>query len=128
MRKRARVIYNPTSGREILKQKMVDILDIFEQAGYETSAYATTAAKDSAKNEAQRAAEEGFELVVAAGGDGTINEVVNGIAPLKKNDRKWRSFLLERLTIMLGRCIFPERIRLKQQDGLQKANDSHGYW
>lgn len=42
MRKRARVIYNPTSGRELLKQKLVDILNIFEQAGYETSAYATT--------------------------------------------------------------------------------------
>ncbi len=42
MQKRARVIYNPTSGRELLKQKMVDILNIFEQAGYETSAYATT--------------------------------------------------------------------------------------
>ncbi len=84
MQKRARVIYNPTSGREILKQKMVDILAVFEHAGYETSAFATTPAKDSAKNEAQRAAKDGFELVVAAGGDGTINEVVNGIAPLKK--------------------------------------------
>ncbi len=87
MQKRARVIYNPTSGRELLKQKMVDILNIFEQAGYETSAYATTPAKDSAKNEARRAAEAGFELVVAAGGDGTINEVVNGIAPLKKRPK-----------------------------------------
>ncbi|MFD1124353.1 diacylglycerol kinase [Lentilactobacillus raoultii] len=84
MRKRARVIYNPTSGREILKQKMVDILDVFEHAGYETSAFATTPEKDSAKNEARRAAQDGFELIVAAGGDGTINEVANGVAALKK--------------------------------------------
>ena len=31
-----------------------------------------------------RAAKAGFDLVIAAGGDGTINEVVSGIAPLKK--------------------------------------------
>ncbi|GAY73226.1 transcription regulator [Lentilactobacillus kosonis] len=87
MRKRARVIYNPTSGRELLKQKLVDILNIFEQAGYETSAFATTPEPDSAKNEASRAGKEGFDLVVAAGGDGTINEVVNGLAPLKKRPK-----------------------------------------
>ncbi|UDM32416.1 diacylglycerol kinase [Lentilactobacillus laojiaonis] len=87
MRKRARVIYNPTSGREILKQKMIGILNVFEKAGYETSAFATTPEKDSAKNEATRAALDGFELIVAAGGDGTINEVVNGIAPLEKRPK-----------------------------------------
>ncbi len=43
MRKRARVIYNPTSGREALKKDMIEILNVFEQAGYETSAFATTA-------------------------------------------------------------------------------------
>ncbi len=33
MQKRARVIYNPTAGRELMKQKMIDILGIFEEAG-----------------------------------------------------------------------------------------------
>lgn len=83
MRKRARIIYNPTSGREALRSHLVDILDIYEQAGYETSAFATTPAPNSAKNEAERAAKDGFDLIVAAGGDGTLNEVVNGLAPLK---------------------------------------------
>lgn len=83
MKKRCRIIYNPTSGREAMKNNLVDILNILERAGYETSAYATTPEPDSAKNEAERAAKDGFNLIVAAGGDGTINEVVNGIAPLK---------------------------------------------
>ncbi|WP_288529213.1 diacylglycerol kinase [uncultured Secundilactobacillus sp.] len=87
MRKRARVIYNPTSGREALKKDMIEILNVFEQAGYETSAFATTADPDSAANEANRAARDGFDLVVAAGGDGTINQVVNGIAGLKKRPK-----------------------------------------
>lgn len=62
---------------------MADILQALEEAGFEASAYATTPEPDSAKNEACRVAELGFDLVVAAGGDGTINEVVNGIAPLE---------------------------------------------
>ncbi len=43
--------------------------------------------KNSARNEAHRAARAGFDLLVAAGGDGTINEVVNGIAPLKRRPK-----------------------------------------
>ncbi|HFI0292100.1 TPA: diacylglycerol kinase family lipid kinase [Streptococcus suis] len=85
--KRARLIYNPTSGQEIMKKNVADVLDIFESYGYETSAFQTTPEKDSAKNEARRAAEAGFDLVIAAGGDGTINEVVNGIAPLENRPK-----------------------------------------
>ena len=40
--KRARIIYNPTSGREAIRRDLVDILNVYEQAGYETSAFATT--------------------------------------------------------------------------------------
>lgn len=87
MRKRARVIYNPSSGREALKKDMIDILGVFEQAGYETSAFATTPAPNSARDEAERVGKDGFDLVVAAGGDGTINEVVNGLAGLKKRPK-----------------------------------------
>lgn len=82
--KKARVIYNPTSGKEALKSKLADILDILETAGYEASAFATTPTPFSAREEARRVGESGFDLIVAAGGDGTINEVVNGIAPLEK--------------------------------------------
>lgn len=81
--KKARVIYNPTSGKELMKRALADVLNELENLGYEASAFATTAEANSARNEAFRIGKEGFDLVVAAGGDGTINEVVNGIAPLK---------------------------------------------
>ncbi|EUJ42509.1 diacylglycerol kinase [Listeria riparia] len=80
MQKRARVIYNPTSGREIIKKNLADVLNILENAGYVTSSHATTPEENDAKNEARKAVENRYDLVVAAGGDGTINEVINGIA------------------------------------------------
>ena len=81
---RARIIYNPSSGREQITKYLLDILRIFEQAGYETSTYETTAEYLSASNEAKRAAQAGFDLIVAAGGDGTVSEVINGVAGLEK--------------------------------------------
>ena len=39
-----------------------------------------TFAAGAATQLAREAVEEGFEVVVAAGGDGTVNEVLNGIA------------------------------------------------
>ncbi|WP_125766810.1 diacylglycerol kinase [Lapidilactobacillus wuchangensis] len=83
MKMRARLIYNPTSGHETMLRSVGEILNVLEQAGYEASAFQTTPAAFSAEKEAERAARDGFDLILAAGGDGTINEVVNGIAPLK---------------------------------------------
>jgi diacylglycerol kinase (ATP) len=40
----------------------------------------TTGRSGSAERAARQATAEGFELIVAAGGDGTLNEVVNGIS------------------------------------------------
>ena len=79
MTSKARLIYNPVSGHEQMPKNVADILDVLEQAGYEASAFRTTPEQNSARNEATRAAKKAL-TVVAAGGDGTINEVVNGIA------------------------------------------------
>lgn len=70
-----------------MRNNLATILESIEAAGYETSAFATTPEPHSAQKEAERAGKAGFDLVVAAGGDGTINEVVNGIAPLKKRPK-----------------------------------------
>lgn len=77
--KRARIIYNPTSGRELFKKHLATVLQKLEMAGYETSCHATTGAGD-ATEAAKVAVARQYDLVVAAGGDGTINEVVNGLA------------------------------------------------
>lgn len=76
--KRARIIYNPSAGRESFKKDLPIVLQRFEQAGYETSAHATTGEGD-ATVAAEYAVEQEFDLIVIVGGDGTINEVIHGI-------------------------------------------------
>ncbi|RAP26712.1 diacylglycerol kinase [Brevibacillus laterosporus] len=84
--KRARLIYNPTSGREAVRRQLPEILETLEEAGYETSCHATKGEGDATR-EAARAVSRQFDLVIAAGGDGTIYEVINGMAE-KKNRPK----------------------------------------
>ncbi|MFJ8065338.1 diacylglycerol kinase [Psychrobacillus sp. NPDC096426] len=84
--KRARIIYNPTSGRELFKKHLPDVLESLEIAGYETSCHATTGEGD-ATSAAKKAVENGFDLIIAAGGDGTLNEVVAGVSETKKRPK-----------------------------------------
>lgn len=81
--KRARIIYNPSSGREQFRKELPYVLEQLEKAGYETSAHATTGEGDATKA-AKIAVERHFDLIVIAGGDGTINEVISGIAEADK--------------------------------------------
>lgn len=76
---RARLIYNPTSGREEIKRRLPDILQRLERGGIETSTHATSGEGDATVAAAE-AAERGYDIVIAAGGDGTLYEVVNGLA------------------------------------------------
>ncbi|MBY9082212.1 diacylglycerol kinase [Paenibacillus sp. HN-1] len=77
--KRARLIYNPTSGREEVRKRLADILDRLDQGGIEASCHATTGEGDATAAAAD-AVDRGYDLIIAAGGDGTLNEVVNGMA------------------------------------------------
>src|ERR1700722_8994970 len=77
----ALLIYNPTSGgrrhRRFLEiEKAVRIL---KEAGITTEIAATTEA-GSAQGIARQAVQQRRGMVIACGGDGTINEIVNGLA------------------------------------------------
>ncbi len=70
-------IYNPHSGRGQIRNKLSDILQIFSQAGYELTVYPTKKNKDAIKRVEELP--EGYDLVVCSGGDGTMDEVVEGM-------------------------------------------------
>lgn len=76
-------VYNPNAGKGLLKPRLAEVLDIFVKAGYELVVYPTQSYKD-AYNKIIRM-EEGYDLVVCSGGDGTLDEVVTGM--MKRKNR-----------------------------------------
>lgn len=78
-------IYNPHAGKELLKPKVSDIVDIFVKAGYEVTIYPTQAYHDAYRKVREYDPEE-YDLVVCSGGDGTIDEVVSGMMKKKKRN------------------------------------------
>ena len=77
----AAIIYNPTSGRNRARRlrALEEAARILRESGIDAGLLPTTCA-GSATELARDAATRGCEMLVVCGGDGTINEVVNGIA------------------------------------------------
>src|SRR6266851_999839 len=69
------VILNPAAHSERARRKRAQV----ESLAHDCVVCATTRTGE-AELMARRGIEEGFEKIVAAGGDGTVNEVVNGLA------------------------------------------------
>jgi diacylglycerol kinase (ATP) len=69
------IILNPAADSERAQRKQADV----QSLARDCEVYATTRTGE-AEAMARRGVQEGFEKIVAAGGDGTINEVVNGLA------------------------------------------------
>lgn len=75
--RRVLVIYNPTAGRKRGK-RLTDTLALLRAKGCEVVERRTTRRGD-AEEFARDASSDNFDVVVAAGGDGTVNEVINGM-------------------------------------------------
>jgi YegS/Rv2252/BmrU family lipid kinase len=79
--KDAVLIYNPTSGRR-RHRRFVEIEQaarLLKEAGIATE-IAPTTGPNSATHIAREAVEKRRGMVIACGGDGTINEIINGLA------------------------------------------------
>ena len=83
--KRLLFIYNPHAGKELLKPKLSEIIDIFLKAGYEVVAYPTQSYRDAYRKVSEYDSDE-YDLVVCSGGDGTIDEVVTGMMQRDKRE------------------------------------------
>lgn len=75
------VIFNPAAGAGSIK-KLNDIIDIVRAKGINVTMSETRYA-GHAQEIANQSINKNYDLVVAAGGDGTMNEVINGVYPSK---------------------------------------------
>lgn len=70
-------VYNPKSGKGLIRTHLSTIIETFSSAGYDVTVYPTKEPMDGCYMVAKRAHE--FDMVVCSGGDGTLDEVVTGI-------------------------------------------------
>jgi YegS/Rv2252/BmrU family lipid kinase len=73
------LIVNPTAGGGRRVRQLDEARRIFREGGIETELQSTTAAGEATRM-ARRAVETSRQLVIVCGGDGTVNEAVNGLA------------------------------------------------
>ncbi len=77
MRSRILIIYNPKAGRGQFLGSLSDAIDMFTKAGYAVEVYPTQAPGDAVSRIMNL--EEEYSMIVPAGGDGTLDEVVTGL-------------------------------------------------
>ncbi len=82
--RRVALIYNPASGQYSARRKAAveQVLDVLRQAGVEAEAFVTDT-PGSATIHAQQAVREGYDAILACGGDGTVHEVLQSLVGTK---------------------------------------------
>lgn len=83
MKKKLLFVFNPKSGKGLIKEHLVNIVDIMTKTGYKITIYPTQCQGDAIKKVRKNA--EKYDLVVCSGGDGTLDEVVTGMEQSEVN-------------------------------------------
>lgn len=76
MNKKLLFIYNPNSGKQIISRKLAQIVDMFTKKGFDVTCRPTQARCDCMDTVSATCFE--YDHIVVSGGDGTLNEAVNG--------------------------------------------------
>lgn len=82
MRKKLLFIYNPYAGKGNIKNKISDIIQIFSDAEYEITIQPTMYKRHAKEIVSQVG--ENYDLIVCSGGDGTLNEITDGLMLCEK--------------------------------------------
>lgn len=81
--KKVLFIFNPTAGRGRIKNKLFDIVDSFIKHGYRVQVYPTQQKGDATSIILDDP--DQYDVLVCAGGDGTLNEIITGMMLANKS-------------------------------------------
>ena len=70
-------LVNPNAGQRRVNKSLTEIIGVFNEGGYEVTVFLTNGPGSGTQIVQERAAD--YDLVVCAGGDGTLNETVTGV-------------------------------------------------
>ena len=82
MKKKVLFIVNPKSGKGSIRNKLLDIVDIFIKADFDLTLYISQSAGDARAK--AKEVEGKYELIICSGGDGTLDEVISGVMECEK--------------------------------------------
>ena len=74
-------LVNPHAGKAAIGGKLLSVLEVFSQAGYRPTVCLSQQSGELI--EVARREAEDYDLVVCSGGDGTLNETINGLMHLE---------------------------------------------
>ena len=78
-------ILNPRSGKGKIKNKLMEIIDIFVKDSWTVTVHTTQNAKDAFEMVHKNGSK--YDRIVVSGGDGTLNEVIRGLMSLDEAKR-----------------------------------------
>ena len=70
-------VFNPRSGMGLIKNHLLEIVDVMVKAGYDPTVYPTQERRDAIRKVKADGAK--YDRIVCSGGDGTLDEVVTGV-------------------------------------------------
>ena len=83
--KRLLFMVNPVTAKSAVTPHMIDIIDLFEKSGYDVTVHISKAKGDISSFVTDYGAL--FDVIVCAGGDGTLSETISGSLKLEKRPK-----------------------------------------
>ena len=85
MSKKLLFVFNPLSGKAQIKNKLLNIIQVFIEAGYCVEVHPTQRKDEATQIIYKRC--KNFNKIVVSGGDGTLNECINGLLKIDYEER-----------------------------------------